>query len=96
MQLKVKKGITMVTARDGDYHFSYFLWFEDCNVRYIIKSAGFSAVFPLTNTSMQNLKFYERSLWVIIGTQQIDYHLSAVKTINFPGKQEPWVEIDYR
>lgn len=34
MQLKLKNGITMVTTRDGDYHFSYFLWFEDCNVRY--------------------------------------------------------------
>lgn len=31
MQLKLKNGITMVTTRDGDYHFSYFLWFEDCN-----------------------------------------------------------------
>ncbi|XP_060085566.1 BLOC-3 complex member HPS1-like [Ylistrum balloti] len=31
VQLKLKNGITMVTTRDGDYHFSYFLWFEDCN-----------------------------------------------------------------
>ncbi|XP_069140032.1 BLOC-3 complex member HPS1-like [Argopecten irradians] len=31
VQLKLKNGVTMVTTRDGDYHFSYFLWFEDCN-----------------------------------------------------------------
>ncbi|XP_021378394.1 Hermansky-Pudlak syndrome 1 protein homolog isoform X2 [Mizuhopecten yessoensis] len=31
VQLKLKNGITMVTTKDGDYHFSYFLWFEDCN-----------------------------------------------------------------
>ncbi|KAJ8317056.1 hypothetical protein KUTeg_004960 [Tegillarca granosa] len=31
MQIKLKSGITMVTAKDGDYHYSYFLWFEDCS-----------------------------------------------------------------
>ncbi|KAK3094598.1 hypothetical protein FSP39_003816 [Pinctada imbricata] len=26
---KLASGVTMVTAREGDYYFSYFLWFED-------------------------------------------------------------------
>ena len=29
---KLHEGFTSVSARAGDFHYSYFLWFEDCMV----------------------------------------------------------------
>ncbi|XP_052225021.1 BLOC-3 complex member HPS1-like [Dreissena polymorpha] len=28
---KLHNGYTMISAREGDYHFSYFIWFENVN-----------------------------------------------------------------
>lgn len=29
---KLAEGVTVATAREGDYHYSYFMWFTDYQV----------------------------------------------------------------
>jgi len=48
MQLKLRNGVACIAVREGDYYFSYFLWFGDSVV------SGTS----LLLTTNSDIKFY--------------------------------------
>lgn len=44
---KLAEGVTVATAREGDYHYSYFMWFTDYQVLNIIHLKKYMYCQPL-------------------------------------------------
>jgi hypothetical protein len=53
MQLKLRNGVACIAVREGDYYFSYFLWFGDSVV------SGTSLLLTTNcNIHISDIKFY--------------------------------------
>ncbi|XP_071169575.1 BLOC-3 complex member HPS1-like isoform X1 [Mytilus edulis] len=62
MQLKLKSGTTCVAAREGDYYFSYFLWFGDSSGNIITPQHPLQVSIPLSSPGVLTSNFYSMLL----------------------------------